>query len=159
MNMRIAQITVPVPDLSGRIVFVTAIGALSVGTGLYLAYGALAHASPAPSSPQAYGGAPATADAPQPLQARELTIANNGLVFLRGAKVESASGSGFTVVIEWSSMSQTWSVHTSSATKYYDVDGHLLKAPVLRAGDGITVTGTIVPGAVGNSIDAQYVRT
>ena len=89
---------------------------------------------------------------------REIHIANNGLVLLRGARVLSVSGTTIRIGIEWDSSDFTWQVNTGYNTKFFSSNGEKETFTDIAAGDSITVTGHL-SGAGGNpAVDAQFVR-
>src|SRR3989344_723359 len=45
----------------------------------------------------------------------EVHIANNGMVFLQGARVESISGTTIVVSTSWNSIKLLWTIHTNAS--------------------------------------------
>jgi hypothetical protein len=50
----------------------------------------------------------------------QVVISDPGTVLVRGAKVTAVSGSVITAQTTWSGVTLTWSVNTSSTTKFYN---------------------------------------
>jgi len=90
----------------------------------------------------------------------ELNIANNGLVFLRNAKVISISGDQkIHVTIGWGNTSFSWSVGTDALTKFLDSKGVKADFSQIKVGGTVIVTGDLV----GNDgaeplINAEFIR-
>ena len=105
--------------------------------------------------------APQTAPAAASTQAapmREVHIANNGLVLLRGARVVSVSGSEIRAHIAWGASDFIWTVHTEYNTKFLTSDGKKETLEDIAIGDTITATGMLVAGGGGPVMNAEFVR-
>lgn len=89
---------------------------------------------------------------------REVHIANNGLVLLRGARVVSISGRLLQVAIAWNSTDFIWLVQTSAATKFLTPDSAEQPLDSLHVGDVVSITGTLSPRGAWPTIDAKFVR-
>lgn len=90
----------------------------------------------------------------------ELNIADNGLVFMRNAKVVSISDDKkIHVVIGWSDINFSWAVETNVLTKFLDAKGQKADSTTIHVGDTVTVTGEI-SGSSGSEplITAEFIR-
>jgi hypothetical protein len=88
----------------------------------------------------------------------EITIANSGLVLLRGARVVSITGNTIRVELSWGSDSFAWDVHTRYTTLYFASTGAKETLSDIQPGDTVTVTGNLSADNFSNSVDADYVR-
>lgn len=88
----------------------------------------------------------------------EMHIANDGLVFMRGARVTSVSGKSIVVAIAWGSMGTSWVVHTNDATHFATRGGDKIALSKINIGDSLTVTGNLNQGASQPTIEASAVR-
>jgi len=89
---------------------------------------------------------------------RQVTIANDGLVLLQGARVDSVSNNAMKVDTAWGSTDLQWSVVIESGTHFIRADGASGSLDDIRTGDTITVTGTLDQQLAQPTLDAQYVR-
>ena len=89
----------------------------------------------------------------------EMHIANDGLVFMRGARVTSVSGKSIVVAIAWGSMGTSWTVHTNDATYFATRGGEKITLSKINVGDSITITGKLNQGASQPTIEAVAVRS
>ncbi len=96
----------------------------------------------------------ATREAPM----REVHIANNGLVLLRGATVIEKSRSTIRVSMDWDSMNFTWTITTDSGTKFLTSKGQKAASENIEVGDVVMITGQLVKSGAEPTIDAQFVR-
>lgn len=120
----------------------------------------LSGASPRSSPGKVYLGAPAAAAVPVVAKApvREMNIANNGLVLLRGATVTANSGGTLRVGMTWGAAEFTWKVETDSGTQFMTKSGEKLTVEDISVGDVITVTGTLKGSGSEPFVVADYVR-
>lgn len=86
----------------------------------------------------------------------ELHIASNGLVLLRGAKVETVEADHIDVAVQWQSLAVVWRVRTKNA-QVLGSDGEKTDAP-LSIGQYVTVTGTLSRETEQPTIEGKYVR-
>ena len=89
---------------------------------------------------------------------REVHIANNGLVLLRGARVVSTSGSTFTVSMGWGEVDMQWKIQTDQSTTYFKQTGEKSAITAIHRGDFVTVTGMFDVSASQETINADVVR-
>lgn len=96
----------------------------------------------------------------------EVHIANNGLVFLRAAKVVSIDGTTLTVSTAWGSSNFVWTVRTSASsygtrsfgTRFIDLSGNPVAIDSIRTGDLVTATGMLDSNAKEPALSADMVR-
>jgi hypothetical protein len=96
----------------------------------------------------------------------EVHIAQNGLVLLRGARIEKIQGTTLVVSTAWGSTEFNWSLETNASqygphsfgTRVMTRDGSKLGLSELAVGDRITVTGTLDTAAQGPTIRADTLR-
>src|SRR3989344_9568304 len=108
--------------------------------------------------PSTSSKAPALIPAPVRAPMKELHIANNGLVLLRGARVLDISGDSMRVAIPWSSGMLSWTVNIEGRTQFLTADGEKGARADIQTGDTVTVSGMLDAGGTNPSIVAQYVR-
>ena len=89
---------------------------------------------------------------------REVHVANNGLVLLRGARVLSISGLYMRVAMVWGVMDFTWMVLTDEKTKFLTREGLERSPEEIRVGDIVTVTGTLGKKGSKPTIHAKVIR-
>lgn len=89
---------------------------------------------------------------------REVHIANNGLVLLRGARVTSIGGNVIHVGITWGTSNVTWAVATTQFTKFLTPAGEKGGLEDIRIGDIVTVTGSLVASGIEPTVDTDIVR-
>jgi hypothetical protein len=88
----------------------------------------------------------------------EVHIANNGLVYVRGAQVTSISGGVIGTSMSWGSTDFVWTVETSGTTKFLDQQGRKQTISDVKVGDIIAVTGKLVSDNNKFIINAEFVR-
>ena len=89
---------------------------------------------------------------------REVHIANNGLMLLRGARVTSVSGNTIRVTLSWGSSDFTWVLLTDSGTTFLTASGEKQALSDIRVGDIVTATGTLNESGSSSVISADFVR-
>lgn len=90
---------------------------------------------------------------------REVHIANNGLMLLRGAQIVSISENTIRVSMEWDSIYFVWEVHTKPfSTEFITAKGKKGALADLRTGDILTITGQLTKNGTESIIDAQFIR-
>ena len=89
---------------------------------------------------------------------REVHVANNGAVFLRGAKITALHGSSIEVTAGWGSMDFNWIVHTPISTHYISAKGNAINNGALKVGTIVAITGVLDQSADVASMRAQYIR-
>lgn len=87
-----------------------------------------------------------------------INIANNGLVFVRGARITAISGDAITTSMSWGSASFSWVIKTSGSTKFINQQGQKQTISNLKVGDAVTVTGKLVGDSGQFTINAEFVR-
>jgi len=96
----------------------------------------------------------------------EIHVANNGLVFLQGAKIVSIDGTTITASIEWNKMNFLWKIKTNGTkygkryfgTQFIDSKGEHIAVEDLLVGETLTVSGTLDTNASIMTVDAQVIR-
>lgn len=91
-----------------------------------------------------------------PLQG--LTIANNGLVYLQGARIVGISESAITVVSEWNGSTFRWITHINSGTRFVRTDGERGTLADIEVGGFVAVTGHLAGGSSSPLIEASVIR-
>jgi RecJ-like exonuclease len=89
---------------------------------------------------------------------REIHVANNGLMLVRGAHVVSIDGTTIRAALGWGATNFAWDVQTDATTLYFDATGKRMTYTDLQIGDIITISGMLVPSESQSIIQAQYVR-
>ena len=89
---------------------------------------------------------------------REVHIANNGLMLLRGATVISNVRGTIRVSMEWGSADFTWEVKTDSDTRFVTSKGEKGTLADIQTGNSITVTGQLTGSGAEPTIEANFVR-
>lgn len=89
---------------------------------------------------------------------RALTIANSGLVYASGLKVTAIGGGTITSTIAWASGSFPWTVTADFGTHFVRPGGSVGKLTDIKVGDFLTVSGTLMPVAGQNAINATTIR-
>ena len=87
-----------------------------------------------------------------------ITVANNGLVYLKGARVRSVSLGGMDVVLQWGSENFDWRVTTPLSVRYVGQNGELGSHASIHAGDRVAITGILDKSADTPTLVAQYIR-
>lgn len=120
----------------------------------------LSGTSPRPSAGKVYLGAPAAAAVPATVKKpiREMNIANNGLVLLRGATVTAISRGTLRVGMTWGEADFTWKIETDSGTQFMTLTGEKQNIEDIVVGDTITITGKLKSSGSEPVIEADYVR-
>lgn len=91
---------------------------------------------------------------------REMHIANNGLVLLRGGVITQITDRTIRLSIEWGGIDFQWDVLTDMNTSFFSKDGNKQTLAALHPGEYLSsVTGQLVAGAAGPTIDAAFVRS
>jgi hypothetical protein len=152
--------------VQSRIVIAAIVSLTALVATTFFVYAAYAGSLPAAHGPVSVSGivylsAPATvpsaAAVVRPLT-REMHIANNGLMLLRGAEVLSLSGSSIKVDVSWSSGTLTWTLMTNNNTVFLTSTGQKATMEDIKVGDYLTVTGTMYNTGSEPTIAAKYVR-
>lgn len=89
---------------------------------------------------------------------RELHVANNGAVHLRGARITAISASSIKVSSGWGAMDFSWEVVTGIGTHYINAKGEAIKRSSLKVGNIVAVTGVLDESALSASVRGQYIR-
>lgn len=89
---------------------------------------------------------------------REIHIANNGLVLLRGALVTSVSGASIRVKIPFGGKDFTWALQANSATQFITRAGEEEGLADIQVGDIITASGKLAGGGKEPVIIVQFVH-
>lgn len=87
-----------------------------------------------------------------------VNIANNGLVFVRGARVMAISGGTIQADMSWGSASFIWVVQTTGTTKFFSHQGQKQVISDIKVGDVLNVTGKLVSKDNQFIINAEFVR-
>jgi len=98
---------------------------------------------------------------------KEIHIANDGLVLLRGARVMSVSGTALTLGMSWGSSTFTWVVNTAASsygahdygTRIIDQSGNKIDLQTIPVGGFVTVTGMFDSNASVPTLNADTVRS
>jgi len=88
----------------------------------------------------------------------EVTIANNGAVLLRGARVIVVNGSTMRVGITWDSGDFVWTIETLYDTKFFSSTGQKETPQDVAVGDIVTITGNLKSGGAEPTVEATFVR-
>jgi hypothetical protein len=107
------------------------------------------------STPVALAVAPSSSTAPAML---EVHIANNGMIFVHGAKVTAISGDTIQTTMSWNSTNFNWVVQTTGMTKFFNRLGQKQYISDIKEGDVITVTGKLASQVNQFTINADFVR-
>jgi hypothetical protein len=89
---------------------------------------------------------------------REIHIANNGLVLLRGARVVSISANQIRVALIWDSEVSTWILNTAYNTQFFGSEGQKETSNDIQTGDIVTATGMLAGSGSSLAMDAGFVR-
>jgi hypothetical protein len=142
----------------GRLVVGAGIIALSlliVSIGFYEIYAGTVSFQ---STVHAAGGLPIVATSTSPAALREVHIANDGLVLLRGATITAIAGNALHVSLVWNETRFDWLVTIRTGTKLFTTTGEPGALATLQVGQVIDVTGVLTQGDSVPHIEAQYVR-
>lgn len=144
----------------GRIIVAPTVLAVSILLIGIFYYGVYTQILPYQHEVRAVGGlpAPVVATSTKSMPMREVHIANNGLMLLRGATVTSLSGSTIHISMSWGGTDFKWAINTTSATKFLTSGGEKGTRADIQVGDTIGVTGMISSGGSEPTIDAAFVR-
>lgn len=93
-----------------------------------------------------------------PLQGTGVFIGANGSALVRGATVESVSGSTLTAKSSWGSAAINWVVNVASSTKLYDSRVAASSLADVRAGDTISFAGPINQALAAFTVNASAIR-
>ncbi len=96
----------------------------------------------------------------------EVHIANNGMIFLQGARVLSISGTTIVVSTAWNHTDMKWTIQTNASdygprhfgTSFLDSKGKSVNMDSIRVGDFITITGTLDMNSSEVVVKADVVR-
>lgn len=88
----------------------------------------------------------------------ELHIANNGLVYMQGARVVSISQTGMTVSSKWEAATFRWMIEIDDKTRFVEPDGETGMFSDIRLGDFVNITGYLISSSPPPSIRAEAVR-
>ena len=95
---------------------------------------------------------------PQLTPMREVHVANNGLILLRGARVISIRDKNMTVAIMWDNFNFNWEIKTHLSTGFTDGQGKKITINNIEIGDYVTVIGNIIKGGEISVVNASFVR-
>jgi len=87
-----------------------------------------------------------------------ITVANNGLTYIKNANVVEVSGSTMTIEVSWGTTSFPWVVETSFVTNFERRDNTKSKLSSIVVGEYITVTGMLDTTTSQPTILARSVR-
>jgi hypothetical protein len=91
----------------------------------------------------------------------EMNIANDGLVYLGSAHVDSVSGNVITVTIAWGSSTFDWVIDTTTGkggTQFIKSGGEAGSINDIMPGDLVAITGMLDQDMSAPTLDAQFVR-
>ena len=96
----------------------------------------------------------------------EVHIANNGMVFLQGARVESISGTTIVVSTSWNNTKLQWTIYTNGSsygsrqfgTSFLDSKGDNITIKNINVGSVISVNGTFNMSFVEPTVKADVIR-
>jgi len=88
----------------------------------------------------------------------ELHIANNGLVYMQGARIVSISQTGMTVSSKWEAATFRWMIEIDDKTRFVQPDGETGMFSDIRLGDFVNITGYLINNSSLPSIRAEAVR-
>lgn len=88
----------------------------------------------------------------------EIHIANNGSVFLRGARVVSVSEEAIRVATAWEEVGFTWKIQINFYTKFLKSRSEEQAFEDIHVGDLVNVTGDLVSGGAEPVIKAHFIR-
>lgn len=97
----------------------------------------------------------------------EVHIANDGLVFLQGARVESVSKQTIIVSTSWKATELLWTINTNGSdyggrhfgTDYFDSKGNRIKMKDIRVGEIVLISGIFDVNQIVPTIKANVIRT
>lgn len=96
----------------------------------------------------------------------EVHIADNGMVYIQGARVVSVSGKIMVVSTAWNHMDLKWTIQTNASsygkrhfgTSFLDSKGKEMDMKYIRVGDFITISGVLDMNSKETVIKADVVR-
>jgi len=96
----------------------------------------------------------------------EVHIANNGMVFLQGARVESISGTTIVVSTSWNTTKLQWTIYTNGSnygsrqfgTSFLDPKGDSITIKNINVGSIVSVNGTFNMSFVEPTVKADVIR-
>ncbi len=124
---------------------------------VYLSYENVVYASAAPVLSSDSSGENAML-ASAPMVTHQMTIGNNGIVYLQNATLEAISGESATIESSWGAESFSWHGEITSATKVFAGDGSAAALSDLEPGQLVTVTGQIDTSSATPAIEVQFIR-
>lgn len=89
---------------------------------------------------------------------RQMTIGNNGIVYLQNATLVSIAGDTATIESAWGAAGFVWRGEITDATKIMHDDGSPAALSSFSAGQMVTVTGQIDTTSVEPAIRVQFLR-
>lgn len=87
-----------------------------------------------------------------------MTIANNGLVYVKNATITSVSNKTLFVSISWGKADFPWTVETTYVTQFLRKDGTRGTLADFKAGDRVSVSGMLVSSSTEPLLRAKSVR-
>jgi len=96
----------------------------------------------------------------------EVHLANNGLVYIQGARIESISGTIIEISTSWNTVKLKWTIYTNGSsygkrrfgTSFLDSNGKELTIKDLRVGGIISVNGVFDLTQAGPTVKAEVIR-
>lgn len=96
----------------------------------------------------------------------EVHIANNGMVYLQGANIESISGTTIVASTSWNNTKLKWTIYTNGSdygkrhfgTSFYDSKGASITISDLHVGDIISVNGILDVNYMELVVKADVIR-
>ncbi len=88
----------------------------------------------------------------------ELHIANNGLVYLEGARVVSVSNSEIDVKTAWGSSEFHWTINIDNGTRFILKNGERGTIQNIEVGDHVSISGPLEGNTPQLTISAESVR-
>lgn len=76
-------------------------------------------------------------------QSVQLTIAPNGQVMIRGARIDAITADGVTISTGWGSTSFSWRVELTGSTRFVPGSGSVAARKALKVGDIANITGEL----------------
>jgi hypothetical protein len=97
----------------------------------------------------------------------EVHIANNGMVYIQNAHVESVSGTTIIITTSWDKTKFYWTIITNGSrygkrqfgTSFFDSKGNELTIKDIKIGNIITVNGTFNTNYIEPTVKADVIRT
>ena len=96
----------------------------------------------------------------------EIHVANNGMVYIQGAHVESVSGTNIKISTSWNTVKMSWTIRTNETyygprhfgTSFLDQKGSRLAIGDIQVGDVVAVNGMFEAGQSELVVKADTVR-